>query len=194
MLLIMRIAGDTMTRTSGQTGLTLIEMMIVVAIIGIFAMIAIPSMRESLERQRIRGAAELIRDQLMVARNEAVKRSTNITVSFVGGSNWAFGMSTSACAPTGAGCTLPYPDPGGGAPTTVSTVFSSQAFQGVSLAASPTPANVVFDYVRGTATPTTLALDLSVGSYAVRVGINAMGRPTICSPVGTLYAACPGGS
>ena len=161
-----------MKKNAYQTGLTLIEMMTVVAVIGILAAIAIPSFQAIIERQRIKGAAELIRDQLMVARNEAVKRSRDVTVSFATTATpttWSFGLNDGGdCDPGTAGdCNL--------------NVFGSQSFRGISLTTSVANAHITFDGVRGiTVTPPTLTL--TSANYEIRVSTTAMGRPTQCSP------------
>ncbi|NMG27359.1 GspH/FimT family pseudopilin [Aromatoleum evansii] len=62
------------------TGFSLIELMVVVAILGIVAAIGYPSFQELLASQRVRAASSALYDSMLVARSEALK--SNATASF----------------------------------------------------------------------------------------------------------------
>ena len=66
--------------TSGQGGFTLIELMVVVAVVAILAIVAAPSMSALLNANRLSGAAEELTASLQLARSEAVRRNTRVTV------------------------------------------------------------------------------------------------------------------
>lgn len=66
---------------SFSNGFTLIEMMIVMAIMGILLGIALPAMQEFLALSRQRSAASDVYTSFMVARSEAVKRSADVVIS-----------------------------------------------------------------------------------------------------------------
>lgn len=67
-------------RRFGATGFSLLEMMVVLAIIGIVAGIAMPSMRDLLANQRTKSAALDVLTTVMLAKGEAIKRGTEISI------------------------------------------------------------------------------------------------------------------
>ena len=61
-------------------GFSLVELMIVIAVVAIFAMIAVPNMQELIAASRVRGASSDFYASLVAARSEAIKRRTTATV------------------------------------------------------------------------------------------------------------------
>lgn len=76
-----------------ERGFSIIELMIVVAIVAALAAIATPSFRSILATSRIKTAATDIHLSLMRARSEAIKRNINVTVSAPG--SWLGGWTVS---------------------------------------------------------------------------------------------------
>lgn len=79
-----------------QQGFTLIEVMVVVAVIATLAAIAAPSFAPLMERWRVRGAAEDLQASIHYARSEAIKRGGNVTIGAADGSSWANGWAVSS--------------------------------------------------------------------------------------------------
>jgi len=65
-----------------QSGFTLLEVLIVVGIFSITAAVTIPGIMNWLPDYRLKGAARDLYSNMQKARSEAVKRNTNIGISF----------------------------------------------------------------------------------------------------------------
>ena len=73
-------------------GFTMIELMMVVAILAIMSALAAPSMTRLIATQRLRSVATDLHLTLVKARAEAIKRNTNVRVIPTDG-NWTAGWS-----------------------------------------------------------------------------------------------------
>jgi type IV fimbrial biogenesis protein FimT len=65
-----------------QRGFSLPEILIIAAIIGVISGIAIPAMTSALERNRLRGGADIMAGQLRAARLAAITRNASFRVAF----------------------------------------------------------------------------------------------------------------
>ncbi len=81
-----------------QRGFTLIEVITVVFLAGVFAALAGPPMRDFVIQQSIRNAAFDLMSDITYARSEAVKRNTTVTVSKA--TTWTNGWTVAAGATT----------------------------------------------------------------------------------------------
>lgn len=71
-----------MTGSRAQSGMTLVEVMIVVAIIGIMASIAVPSFRGTMPRVKLSNNTTLLANEIAVARMRAISQGVRFCVIF----------------------------------------------------------------------------------------------------------------
>ncbi len=79
-------------------GFTAIELLTVIAIVGIFATMAMPDLSNFLVNQRLRAAATDLMSSLIVARSEAIKRNGPVEVRPATGADWTQGWVVNATA------------------------------------------------------------------------------------------------
>lgn len=77
------------------SGFTLIEMIIVIAVLGIVLAIAVPSFQEMISGYKIKSAASTLQSALLLTRSEAIKRNSNVTLSPVVAEQWGSGWNIS---------------------------------------------------------------------------------------------------
>lgn len=73
----MPMTRSTQSRPAAR-GFTLVEMLMVLAVVGIMVAVALPSMRTQLSNADIRAVAEEMRSGLELARTEAIRRNTSV--------------------------------------------------------------------------------------------------------------------
>lgn len=75
-----------------RPGFTIIELMIVLVLVGVFASLAAPSMTDLIAGAAVRGASSDFYASLLAARSEAIKRHANAVVAPIG-SGWSTGWT-----------------------------------------------------------------------------------------------------
>ena len=160
-----------MLNRTQQFGFTMTELMITIAILGILTALAAPSFTSLLERRKIIAAAEAIQSDLRWARGEAIKRNTDVTVTFTPGAAGAWSYTITPAGKTVNSATVPE-------------------FGNVALAENFSGHDTQFDHIRGTSGGGTVTLTSSAGE--VHVVLSLLGRARICSVGGTIggYVTC----
>jgi len=73
--------GHCLCHTKSTRGFSLVELAVVVTVLAILASLAVPSFRELIAAQRVRAAASALYESLLLARSEAIKRNSAVTLS-----------------------------------------------------------------------------------------------------------------
>ena len=97
-----RVSGQVSGQVCGQVrdrvrGFTIMELMVVMAIVGVLASFAVPAMRDMVLSARLRTAVSDLYSTLVFARAEAIKRNANIVITPVGG-DWRSGWNVTSGA------------------------------------------------------------------------------------------------
>lgn len=103
-------------------GFTLVELLIVVAVVAILAEVTVPSMQSLVASQRVKTAASTLQSALVRTRSEGLKRNANVTLAPAAAGQWNAGWSVIN-------------------PADGSNLSSYQAVSGVTIAG---PASVIF--------------------------------------------------
>lgn len=165
-----------------QSGFTLIELMIVILIAGILLAIALPSFRDSIDRNRLRSITDTLYGDLQFAKSEAIKRNQPMTVDFTtsgGGTTWCYGFRLGS----GATCDCTVTDTSAANACVIDNalkVVSNTDYPGITMTPST---DFVFDNVRGTAIAGNVSLTSS-RSKNTQLFVNVLGKIHVCSATG----------
>ncbi len=173
-------------------GFTLLELMVTITVLGILVALAVPSYSSLINRNRVRNAAEQMRSDFSLARSEALKRSSNVTISFArsaDGATWCYGLNSGGscdCTAT-AGADVCALDVESG--VRIRRVVDNAAYRGVSMtnishSGCSTSCNLTMNAVRPTMAAGTVEFT-SMADQVVRVVTTSMGRIRMCSPSGS---------
>lgn len=157
-------------------GLTLVELLVVMAMSAILMTVAIPSFISLVNANRLRGAADVLLADLRLSVTESSKRGDNFLVTFQqssDGSNWCYGLSVHAicnCRETGS-CLID-----GAERVTLGANYSG-------ILATPTHSSYWFKPRRSTVTAGNITFTAQDGKQ-VKVLLSGYGRMRPCSPSG----------
>ena len=158
-------------------GFTLIEMLIVLAILAIIATLTAPSLGLIVEKNAIRSVAERIKLDLQWTRTEAIKRSRNLTVYF-NKDGGCYGISTKILTnPITADCICTDCD--------IKTISALKDHNNLEFSAVTPPTN--FKFMRGTV-PVGGHLRINSQNLQLKVIVSSLGRIRICDDSTTPYA------
>lgn len=156
-----------------NAGFTLLEAMIVIAIVGILAAVAVPSLQDMIESNGLKQVAEGLKSDMQFARTEAIKRSQDVVVSRSPGNagGWCYGLNVSSSC----NCTIANS-------CAIKTVSGINFSSAINMDAA-TNHNSTFDFRRGTIGA--YGVTFSTTHYAARVVFSDNGRVRICTPSGS---------
>jgi len=167
-----------------QRGVTLLELLVAVAVLGILAAIAVPYYGDYIQRQRLVGAAEAVYGQMQLAKRAAI--SNNKTVYFLasgfGGTGWCATYSESSVISSS--CDNGYVVSSSANP---SVRVRSEDYPGVTLSDFSGGSAVIGFVMPGVSVDSSDAVQLSVGSANLgdlRVGVSAGMQVSICTTNG----------
>lgn len=185
---------------SNQTGLSLIELMVAITVLGILIVMGFPSYTQWIQNSRIRAAAESIVSGLNLARTEAIRRNTTIRFDLVNSLTSSCALSTSGTSwvvargsPAGACGVAPAAATDTSAATTsdpkiVQKWTSAEAAQGITVAATG-GTSIVFNglgRVSGASPITRIVVNHSTGTASdhrrLEVRATSGGLIRMCDP------------
>lgn len=169
---------------SWQGGLTLLELMVAVAVLSILVLVAMPSFTDLVQTQRIKGAAEIVQSDLMLARSEAVRRNAPVYVKLSTGASGCLGIGTTSCsscrpevAVADGRCDLKTTDLSpisGEFPSVQLSSASATDFQFTAIRGAPSAVNPAITLASTGANP----------SREITVKLSFLGLTSVCSPSG----------
>lgn len=170
-----------MNRIRTLRGFTMVEMLIVIAVLSVVLTIGIPRLTEVMDSTRAKRAADTISAFLINAKSEAIKRNTTVRVVFTTtADSWCAGMTTAdTCDCTAGTCTL----------DNVPRILDGASFKDVVLNNPESGGAFSFTSVRGTVNAGNAEVE-SASGHQIRVVVSTMGRIRLCSPDGEGYPAC----
>lgn len=152
--------GKPQFRPEWSRGFTMIELMVVVSIVAVLAAVATPSFKDFILGQRVKSAAFDLASNLLLARSEAIKRNTDVTLAPVDTSaGWVGGWKATFSAAS-----------------VTTTLVEQAAYPSLTLTGPSSPASVVYQGSSGRPSAGKATFSITGGSAArcVTVDIGGM--------------------
>lgn len=161
-------------------GVTFLELIVMLVVVIILTLVSIPSFVSIVQTHRVSANAESLYYALQYARSEAIKRNTNVYVSFTTGDNWCYGINSgSACDCTTSGsCGL--------------GVTKAAQTKQISLSATGYGSNsVYFEGTHGAANASgSITMTVYNSTPLVTISIGRLGNLQMCSTGISGYTTC----
>ncbi|MBL8324414.1 MAG: GspH/FimT family pseudopilin [Rubrivivax sp.] len=165
-----------------RRGLTLLELVIVLAVLVVLAALATPGLASRLRHERLLGAAEALATDIAEARHEAARRGSTLHVEARrDGAQWCWSVATNAGCPCDPGTAAPADIAPGGpeaAPCRLKSVRAAE-HPGVGLAHIE-PVRIGADGQSSAAVAATFV----AGERQLQVQVSRFGRTRVCDPQG----------
>lgn len=178
-----------MQNTETQAGVTLIELMIVIVITAILLAIAVPAFQDTIDKNRLKSAAENLYADLQFAKAESIKRNQKVYIVINATSAnpaWNYYLTENDA------CDLTENDPtdndfcGTGDLTNgrMKRMVSNEDYPNVKIIAKPASGKMSFSPLRGTADNGTITME-SARQRQMSAIVSGLGRIRLCSPTDT---------
>lgn len=164
-----------MNRCAKTSGVTLIELLIAIAVLGLVIMLALPSYTTWIQNTQIRNAVESLANGIKLARAEAVRRNVNVNVIVGPGANWDVRVVNPDVQ------IQSYASEGAASAAVNTGGLTRITFNGLGRVVNPNP-------IGGSAPITQIDVDSSVNpadSRELRITIGAGGNVRTCDPIVT---------
>jgi type IV fimbrial biogenesis protein FimT len=170
-----------LSRISVKKGFTTLELLVVLTIVIILILLTVPSFVTFLEELHVTSAGEDLLYNLQYARSEAIKRNTNIYITFNTTDPWCYGINVGASCNcnTAGNCGL--------------GAFAAARTQEMTMTTSGLSSNsLIFEGSRGATTngQTIITFTVFGQTTAMAVELTALGNMQMCSSTVSGYPAC----
>ena len=89
-------ASSTSASGTSASGFTLVELLVVLAVVGILTVIALPNFKSLSQSQRVKNASYELYSGISLTRSEAIKRNINVTLTTATNANNEVGWTIAA--------------------------------------------------------------------------------------------------